>query len=477
MLLNDISKNIECKKKYNIKKANIYFQSIHSNSKAVKNPSIFVIDAKKKFKQEYVKESITRGAVALITNKYVKNFFIPQYIVKDINKTKKILLRKLFPNPPLHSVAVTGTNGKTSVVWFISQICERNKKLIKTYGTLGYYKNGKKINNSNLTTPELEILYQSAFLKKKKNLYNFVFEVSSHSLAQNRIKNFPINIAAITNISHDHLDYHKTFENYKRSKLRLFTYTLNQNGLAIINDNIKGAQTLKNKLIKKNKVISYGKENSDVNIISIKNKIEIKIFSKKYQVSLLNYSPIELENIACAICCCLGLGINIQDIIKVLHKITKPKGRLEEVGKLKNNSIIYVDYAHTPDALKTVLINKTFLKSKPSVVFGCGGERDKDKRLLMGSIANRYASKVYITDDNPRNEDPKKIRKAILSKCRRAIEIPDRKKAIKKAINDLQKNEILIIAGKGHEKKQVRKNQIKFFDDVQVAKYFIIKKI
>ncbi len=136
-----------------------------------------------------------------------------------------------------------------------------------------------------------------------------------------------------------------------------------------------------------------------------------------------------------------------------------------------------MDYAHTPDALKTVLINKTFLKSKPSVVFGCGGERDKDKRLLMGSIANRYASKVYITDDNPRNEDPKKIRKAILSKCRRAIEIPDRKMAIKKAINDLQKNEILIIAGKGHEKKQVRKNQIKFFDDVQVAKYFIIKKI
>ena len=145
MLLNDISKNIECKKKYNIKKTNIYFQSIYSNSKAVKNKSIFVIDAKKRFKQKYIKESITRGSVALITNKYFKNFFIPQYIVNDINKTKKLLLRKLFPNPPLNSVAVTGTNGKTSVVWFISQICERNKKLIKTYGTLGYYKNGKKL--------------------------------------------------------------------------------------------------------------------------------------------------------------------------------------------------------------------------------------------------------------------------------------------------------------------------------------------
>ena len=477
MLLNDIAKNIECKKKYNIKKTNIYFQSIYSNSKSVKNPSIYVIDEKKKFKQEYIKESITRGAVALITNKYLKNFIIPQYIVHDINKAKKLLLCKLFQNPPLNSVAVTGTNGKTSVVWFISQICEGNNALIKTYGTLGYYNNGKKIHNSSLTTPDLEILYQSAFFKKKKNLYNFAFEVSSHSLAQNRIKNFPINIAAITNISHDHLDYHKTFENYKKSKLRLFTHHLKKNGTAIINENIQGAQTLKKILINKNKIISFGKKDSDINIASKKNKIEIKIFSKKYQVNLSNYSTIELENISCAICCCLGLNIKVKNIIKVLPKISKPIGRLEEVGKLKNNSIIYVDYAHTPDALKSALISKTILKSKPNVVFGCGGNRDKGKRLLMGSIANRYASKVYITDDNPRNEDPQKIRKAILSKCKKAIEIPDRRKAIKEAIKDLKNNDILVIAGKGHEKKQVRRNKIKFFDDVKTVKYFLTNKI
>ena len=477
MLLNDLPKYIECKKKYNIKKTNIYFQSIFTNSKAVKKSSIYVIDSRNKFKNKYIKESITKGAVALITNKYQKNYLIPQYIVSDINKNTKLLIKKLFPNPPLNSVAVTGTNGKTSVVWFISQICELNNEFIKSYGTLGFFNNGKKIINSKLTTPEFEILYQSAFFKKKKNLYNFVFEVSSHSLAQNRIKDFPINIAAITNISHDHLDYHKTFKNYKNSKLRLFTHKLKKNGIAIINDNIKDSQNLKKKLIKKNKIISYGTKNSDVNIISIKNKIEIKIFTKKHLVSMLNYSAIELENIACAICCCLALKINIKCIINVLPKIIKPKGRLEEVGKLNNNSLVYVDYAHTPDALKNVLISKTLLKFKPNVVFGCGGERDVDKRLLMGSIANKYANKVYITDDNPRHEDPKKIRKTILSKCKRAIEIPDRKNAIKKAINDLQKNEILIIAGKGHERKQIRKNQIKFFDDAQIVNYFLTKKI
>ena len=219
-----------------------------------------------------------------------------------------------------------------------------------------------------------------------------------------------------------------------------------------------------------------GKKNSDINVISIKNKIEIKIFSNNYQVSLLDFSSIELENIACAICCCIGLKINIKKIINILPKVTKPKGRLEEVDKLNSDSKIYVDYAHTPDALKNVLISKTFLKSKPNVVFGCGGERDQNKRSLMGAIANKYASRVYITDDNPRQENPKKIRKAILSKCKRAIEIPDRKKAIKEAINDLKKNEILIIAGKGHENKQVRRNQVKFFDDIKVAKYFLTKK-
>ena len=260
MLLDDLPKYIECKKKYNIKNTNIFFKGIYSNSKAVKKSSIYIVDAKKKFKKEYVEESIKKGAVAFITSKYLKNFFIPQYIVQDINKNKKKILCKLFPTPPLNSIAVTGTNGKTSVVWFISQICELNNIFIKTYGTLGYYKNGKKIANSNLTTPELEILHQSAYVKKKQNLYNFAFEASSHSLAQNRIKNFPINIAAITNISYDHLDYHKTFKKYKKSKLRLFTHKLKKNGIAIINDNIHGAQRLKRKLINKNQIITYGKK-------------------------------------------------------------------------------------------------------------------------------------------------------------------------------------------------------------------------
>ena len=140
---------------------------------------------------------------------------------------------------------------------------------------------------------------------------------------------------------------------------------------------------------------------------------------------------------------------------------------------VKNGSIIFIDYAHTADALKKVLISKTINKIKPNLVFGCGGDRDKSKRIYMGAIADEYAKKVYITDDNPRNEDPKKIRQSILSKCTRAINIGDRKIAIKTAIKDLSKNEILIIAGKGHENKQIYGNKIKIFDDKKIVKSLI----
>lgn len=474
MLLTDIPKHINCKKIYNFKKQQIEFTNIYFNSKFINNSSVFAFDIKKKIKKEYIIESVKKGAVALISNQYQKNLLIPQYIVVNVKRNIKILLKKIFPYPPLNSIGITGTNGKTSVVWFISQICKLNKKSIKTYGTLGYYKNGKKVKDSNLTTPEYEILYQNAFLKKK-NLFNFAFEVSSHSLYQNRIENFPINIAAITNISHDHLDYHKTYNQYKKTKFKLFLNKLKKNGIAIINDNIKESKILKEKLIYKNRIITYGKKNSHVNILIIKKEVEIKIYTKKYLITLPNYTLIELENLSCAICCCLAINIINKEIIKVLPKIIKPLGRFEEVGRLNNNSKIIVDYAHTPDALKNILISNTFMNYKPNVVFGCGGERDKEKRLLMGSIAEKYANKVYVTDDNPRFENAKQIRLAIISKCKKAVEIADRKKAIKEAIYNLKKNEILIIAGKGHEKKQIKKNKTIFFDDVKIAKYYLMQ--
>ena len=181
----------------------------------------------------------------------------------------------------------------------------------------------------------------------------------------------------------------------------------------------------------------------------------------------------ELENLSCSIGCCIGIGLKNKDILKSLPKIKKAKGRLQEVGIINNGSKVIVDYAHTPAALKNILIVTTSNKSKPNLLFGCGGNRDKSKRKKMGLIANKYAAKIYITDDNPRNENPDKIRKSILSKCSRGIEMPNRLKAIQRAIDELNSGQTLIIAGKGHENKQIIKNKIINFDDAKIAKYYL----
>ena len=476
MLLTDLPKHIICNKIYNKTKKNINFNYIFTDSRSVKKCSIFAVTNNKKFKNKFISEAIKKGSVAILSHKYFKNYKIPQYIVNDVNISISGLLYKLLPYQPINSIAITGTNGKTSVVWFISQICLNNNLPVKTYGTLGYYINGKKNNNSWLTTPEYELLHQTAFLKKK-NFFNFVFEVSSHAIDQNRLKNFPINIAALTNISHDHLDYHKNFKNYKETKLKLFTNHLNKNGCGILNDKIKGIEYFKKKLSKKYKIITYGKINSHINLSLKRNITEIKIFKKKYLLKLDFFTSIELENIACAIACCLCLEVKVEAILKSLKKIVNPPGRLEEVSSINKDIKVYVDYAHTPDALKRVLISQTIKNKKPHLVFGCGGNRDKDKRFTMGSIANKYANRVYITDDNPRNENPSKIRKSIMVKCKKGIEIGNRKQAIAIAVKDLKKNDILIIAGKGHEKIQIINNIEKLFDDVKIARKELKKRL
>ena len=211
-----------------------------------------------------------------------------------------------------------------------------------------------------------------------------------------------------------------------------------------------------------------------LNLRKTKESFYLTINKNKYKLNNLKLNTnIELENLECAIACCLVLNIRHNKIVKVLSKVDNPPGRFEIVEFKKKNSKIVIDYAHTPDALKKILFAYKVKNIKPSLLFGCGGERDKSKRKVMGLIANKYANRIYITDDNPRNENPSEIRKNILKYCPRAYEISDRKKAIKVAIKELKMNEILILAGKGHEKIQIIKNKQIKFDDSEVVKQFI----
>ena len=319
------------------------------------------------------------------------------------------------PFKPINTVAITGTNGKTSVAWYISEICRLNNIKIKMQGTLGYYVNGKKIKNGSLTTPTYETLHQNGF-SKFKNKYNFVFEASSHALHQNRIKKYPINIAAITNITHDHLDYHKSLLNYKNSKFKLFTRYLDKNGVAIINTRMKYFKTLIKILKKKKiKIIMYG--NKDIFIKFSNKKFFLNIYNKKFNLNKLQLSYFHKQNLECAIACCLQLNVSPKLIVKSLKKMQSPPGRSETINLTKISSKVIIDYAHTPDALQNILKANTFRNKKPSLVFGCGGNRDKGKRKVMGKIALKLAGKVIVTDDNPRNENPHIIRSEILKYC------------------------------------------------------------
>lgn len=465
MLLTEVSNHIECKVYFIENITNLKIQHIYTNSINVKKNSIFAIKNNKTAKKIYIEEAIQKGALAILTNKHFKKIKITQFVVKNINESVKIILNTLYPNPPINSIAVTGTNGKTSVVWYILQISNLSSVDTKTSGTLGYYINNSKKKNTNLTTPEFEILHQTAFTKKR-NKYNYIFEASSHSIDQNRIKDFPINIAALTNITQDHLDYHKNLENYREVKLKLFKNFLDKNGYAILNDTISGIDKIKRKI--NNKIITYGSRKSDIYLFKDKKKTKLIFFDKLYSLNINNYSYIELENLSCAIACCYCLKFDIKKIIKIFNKIKSPPGRLQMIESISKNFKVFVDYAHTPDALKKVLISQTINNKKPHIVFGCGGNRDKNKRQTMGKVANKYADKVYITDDNPRDEDPIKIRKQIIKNCKKAVEISSRKNAISEAIINLKKNDILIVAGKGHEKNQVYKDHVKSFDDVKV---------
>lgn len=473
MQLSELLKTINIIKTYNYSE-NANFSSITSNSKLTNKNTIFIYDKNSGSKYKYIEEAINNKIPAIITNKYFKSIKVTQFLVSNIFIETELLLKKIYKKLPYKTIAVTGTNGKSSVVWYISKILNKSKISNTTVGTLGYYKNGKKCNNIGLTTPAYEELYKYGFSNKtKKSIY--IFEASSHALDQNRLRNYPVNVAAVTNITLDHLDYHKTMSNYRKSKMNLFTKHLSKSGYAVINSKIKNLSSLINKLkLNKIKIIFFG--NKNIFFVKKKKSLILNIKKNKYLINNLNpLTDIEIENLECAIGCCLALNIKENKIIQGLSAIKNPPGRFQKINFKKNNSTIIIDYAHTPDALRRVLQSFKLNEKKPALLFGCGGERDKSKRKSMGVIAKNYALRTYVTDDNPRNESPSKIRKDILKYCPNAKEIPNRKNAIKCAIKELKKNETLIIAGKGHETVQIIKNKKYKFDDLKLVRDIVSK--
>ncbi len=466
--------------KLNKKYRKVFFSGIaFDSSKVKKNYIFFAIKGNKFDGNNYIEKAIKKGASIIISEKKLskRNKDVIFLHTTNIRKLLSVVSYKFLKSKPKKLIAVTGTNGKSSIADFYYQILNLNSKKVASIGTIGLKYKDKKRSLMNTTIDPIQLSLILNFLKKKK-IENVILEASSHGLKQNRLDGLLFDIGIFTNLSHDHLDYHKTMKEYFNSKLYLFQKLIKKNGSIITDSTIPEYKKIRNISVKKKlnlNPIFHKKRGIDLISHKFENEkqiLEIKFNNKKYNFELNLIGKIQIKNILMAIIASHKSGLDIEKILKIIHKIKPVEGRLEKIGNIRNNSKVILDYAHTPEALELVLLNlkEQFPKSKINLVFGCGGDRDKKKRSLMGKIAEKYSDKIFLTDDNPRYENPNKIRKDIKKGIKKVIikEIPNRKHAIDEVIQDLKTGDLLLVAGKGHEKIQDYGNKKLFFSDKKV---------
>ena len=474
MLLKDYIPNV------NKKFRNFFFSGISFDSSKVKKNNIFFAIKGIKFDgNNFIPKAIKKGSKVIISEKKIKEFKNGILFIhtKNIRKLLAEVSYKIYKNKPKNLIAVTGTNGKSSIANFYYQILKLNKKRVASIGTLGVKSNILNLNLSNTTIDPIQL---GQILTKLKNqrINDVIMEASSHGLKQNRLDGLKFNTGIFTNLSQDHLDYHKNLKNYLKAKLHLFENLIKKNGNVITDDKIPQFKKIKKISIKNNlKLHTLNDEKNNFKILSHSFKEESQIIKIKHKDSIevvkLNLiGKIQLKNLLMAIIAAKKSNIGLKKILLIIPKIKSVEGRFEKIGNIKNRSKVILDYAHTPEALRTCLLNlrEQFPNKKINLLFGCGGDRDQNKRSKMGKIADNYADEIYLTDDNPRFENPNKIRKDIKKgiKKRKIIEQSNRAKAISKAIKGLNTGDILLVAGKGHEKIQdIGKEKI-FFSDKKI---------
>ena len=463
-----------------------FFSGISFNSdKVEKNNIFFAIKGNKTDGNKFISDAIKNGSRIIVSEKKFKKFKNGILFIntKNIRKLLSEIAFKIYYRKPKNLIAVTGTNGKSSIVNFYYQILKLNNKKVASIGTLGVKSNNLSLDLSNTTADPIHL---GKILEKLKNqkIDNVIMEASSHGLKQNRLDGLKFNSGIFTNLSQDHLDYHKNLKDYLKAKLYLFENLIKKKGNLITDRCIPEFKKIK-KIAKGKNLKLFTINENRFKVLSHHFKGDSQILKIKYDNSIKTINlnligKIQLKNIFMAIIAANKSNIDFKKIFNVISKINPVEGRLEKIGNIKNQSKVILDYAHTPDALKTCLLNlrEQFQNKKISVVFGCGGDRDKNKRSKMGRIADIYSDKIYLTDDNPRFEDPNKIRKDIKKGINKKniVEIPDRAKAIYKAIEKLDSGEILLVAGKGHEKIQHVCNKKIYFSDKKIIFNAIKKK-
>ena len=459
-------------------------ESIAYDSRRVQRNGLFVaLRGEKTDGHQFIDQAIERGASVIVTEREEKQPRVTSLVVENTRTALADLAAVFygFPATRLKMAAVTGTNGKTTTTFLIKHICEKAGLHCGLIGTVRY-EIGERVLPAIRTTPESLDLQELLAQIANAGCRAAAMEVSSHALAQERTRGLEWDVAVFTNLTQDHLDFHGTMENYFESKAKLFTELAQQKKkqkpVAIINiDDRYGAQLL-GKIDKNISVTTFGMgARADFRASNYRTEFggtsyQLDARGKSYLVRVPLIGRFNVANSLAALAAANALGLSLREAILSLGKSPQVPGRLEAVPA-KRQFQVFVDYAHTPDALLNVL--KTLRELTPArliVVFGCGGDRDRQKRPLMAEAVDRNADFAIITSDNPRKEDPNAIIAEVEKGFRsnRYEKVPDRAEAIKRAIELAQPRDIVLIAGKGHENYQEFADHTVPFDDMQVAR-------
>jgi UDP-N-acetylmuramoyl-L-alanyl-D-glutamate--2,6-diaminopimelate ligase len=459
--------------------ANLDIRGLTADSRAVEPGFLFAaLPGTKSDGRSFIDDAVARGAVAILAPEGTARPSDTIALIEDENPRRRLALMaaRFYGRQPRTIAAVTGTSGKTSVASFTRQLWALMGHRAGSVGTLGIV-TPEGTRYGALTTPDPVLLHRDLAMLADAGIDHLSIEASSHGLEQYRLDGLKLSAAAFTNLTRDHLDYHPTMAAYFKAKRRLFCSLLPAGGTAVLNADVPEFEALKD-LCRAcaQRIIRYGRTGTDLKLLGQVPQgdgqlLTIAADGKEWRVSFPVVGTFQAMNLLAALGLVMAEGVDVATLMPLVEKLEGVPGRMELVAHHPNGAPIFVDYAHKPHALETVLAAlRPHVTGKLVVVFGCGGDRDRGKRPEMGAIAARLADIAIVTDDNPRSEVPAAIRAEIMAACPGGIEIGDRRTAIETAIAKLTPGDLLVIAGKGHETGQTIAGVTHPFDDRQVAR-------
>jgi UDP-N-acetylmuramoyl-L-alanyl-D-glutamate--2,6-diaminopimelate ligase len=426
--------------------------------------------------EDFIPAAVQRGAIAVVARPEAKVEGAVHLADERPRRLFAEMASKFCGPYPETVVAVTGTNGKTSTVEMTRQIWRIMGHRSASIGTLGVTTSDEQV-KTGLTTPDIVTFLNNMAGLKRMGISHVAYEASSHGLDQYRAEGVPLAAAAFTNFSRDHLDYHPTMEAYFEAKMRLFDEVVEPGRTAVVwTDDAKSTEVIDRARRRGLELMTVGRNGETIRLVEriptpLGQSLVLVHDGAEHKLALPLIGAYQASNVITAAALVLATGGEWRDIFAAMGRVAPVRGRLERAVISRVGAPVYVDYAHTPDALEAaILALKPHVEGRLIAVFGAGGDRDKGKRAPMGEVAARLSDAVIVTDDNPRNEDPAKIRAEIMSAAPGALEVPGRKGAIARALEMAKKGDIVLLAGKGHETGQIVGDQVLPFDDALVAR-------